>query len=182
MKKIMILAALAIFSTGIAQNTNEKEVKTTKKTVVTDSEGVDVKTKTVKTETNTDIALGKRTSSQNFNTVMRPTTVSTDVDYNYDGISYRFTPYGKGYYLVDSTKDNAKVARLYPTSQKGYYIYTQDGKNSFGYFNAEGDFVVESYDPDNDGVMNYIYKIDVDKNMKKKMKKDKMKMKKDKMK
>merc|ERR1711974_303023 len=97
MKKIMILAALAIFSTGIAQNTNEKEVKTTKKTVVTDSEGVDVKTKTVKTETNTDIALGKRTSSQNFNTVMRPTTVSTDVDYNYDGISYRFTPYGKGY-------------------------------------------------------------------------------------
>ena len=177
MKKLMILAALAIFSTGIAQNTNEKEVKTTKKTIVTDSDGVDINTETVKTKTKTELALGDRVSSQNFNTIMTPTTVSTDVDYDYDGLSYRFVPEQRGYYIVDRKNDNTRVARLYPTSQ--------EGTSSFGYFNAEGDFVVESYDPDNDGVMNYVYKIKIDDAMKmkkEKMKKDKMKMKKDKMK
>jgi len=180
MKKIMIIAALAIFSTGIAQNTNEKEVKTTKKTITTDNDGVDINTKTTKTETKTNLAVGSKTYGQNFNTLMKPTSVSTNVDYNYNGINYRFTPHKDGFYLVDNKQ--AKVARLSPTSQEGYYIYTKKGNNSFGYFNADGDFVVESFDPDNDGVMNYVYKIKVDETMKKKMKEDKMKMKKDKMK
>ncbi|WP_432410342.1 hypothetical protein [Rasiella sp. SM2506] len=182
MKKIMIIAALAIFSTGIAQNTNENEVKTVKKTVITDNDGENVTSKTVKTKIKEDLALGKRVSNQNFNTIMSPATVTTDIDYNYNGLSYRFVPENKGYSIVDRKNDNVKVARLYPTSQKGYYIYTQEDTSSFGYFNADGDFVVESYDPDNDGVMNYVYKIKIDENTKNKMKKDKMKMKKDKMK
>ncbi|RDK85382.1 hypothetical protein [Marinirhabdus gelatinilytica] len=181
MKKILMIAALAACTVGFAQNTNEKEVKTVKKTVVTDDDGVDVNTKEIKTQTKTDIALGKKTSYHNFNTKMQPTSVSTNVDYYNDGISYRFVPEKTGYYIVDTRSQKERVARLYPTSQKGYYIYTQDGTSSFGYFNADGDFVVESYDPDNDGVMNYVYKIKMDDNMKMKKKKKK-RMKKEKMK
>lgn len=180
-----MIVALAACTVGFAQNTNEKEEKTVKQTVVTDNDGVDVNTETLHTKTKTDLALGKKVSNQNFNTIMTPTTVSTDVDYDYDGLSYRFVPEKRGFYIVDRKNDNARVARLYPTSQKGYYIYTKEGNSSFGYFNADGDFVVESYDPDNDGVMNYVYKIKVDDAMKMKkdkMKKDKMKMKKEKMK
>lgn len=173
-----MIAALTTFTVGLAQNTNEKEVKTTKKTIVTDTDGVDVKTKTVETKSRTNLALGNKTSSQNFNTIMKPTTIMTDVDYSYGGVNYRFMPEKDGYYIVNTNNKNAKVARLYPSTQKGYYIYSQEGNNSFGYFNADGDLVIESYDPDNDGVMNYIYKVKNDK----KMKKNKMKMKKDKMK
>lgn len=175
MKKIMMIVALAAFTTGIAQNTNEKEVKTVKKTITTDDTGVNVDTKTVTTEATTDIALGERQSYHNFNTVMEPTNISTDVDYYNDGKVYRFMPEETGYYIVTKGDMNKRVARLYPTSQEGYYIYTKNNNSSFGYFNADGDFVVESYDPDNDGVMNYVYKIKMDKETKMKMKKGNMK-------
>jgi hypothetical protein len=172
MKKIMIIAALAIFSTGIAQNTNEKEVEKVKKTYVTDSDGVEVQTKKVEVNSNSEIALGKRTSYHNFNTIMKPKKITTDVTYDYDSTTYRFvkTPYG--YALVDETDKAMTRANLYPTSQMGYYIYTENGTSSLGYFNADGDFIVETYDVDDDGVISYRYEMNLDdsKKMKKKMK------------
>lgn len=57
-----------------------------------------------------------------------------------------------------------------PTSQNGYYIMSQDGKSSFGYFNAEGNFVVERYDPKTDAITSEIYRL----NMKSDLTKDKM--------
>ncbi|MDX1461662.1 MAG: hypothetical protein R3359_01295 [Marinirhabdus sp.] len=180
MKKILMIAALAAVTTGFAQNTNKTEVETVKKTKVTNDEGVEVTTKTTSTKAETELALGERQSYHNFNTVMEPTKVNTDVDYYNEGTTYRFMPEKSGYYVVNSEERDVKVARLYPTSQKGYYLYTEDGTNSFGYFNEDGDFVVESYDPDNDGVMNYVYKIRMDDDTKKMLKKND-KMKKDKM-
>lgn len=175
-----MIMALAAFTTGMAQNTNEKEVETVKKTITTDDDGVKVDTETVTTESKQELALGQRESYHNFNTVMKPSKVNTNVDYYNDGVAYRFVPEKTGYYIMSNNgTTKKKVARLYPTSQKGYYIYTKDANRSFGYFNADGDFVVESYDPDNDGVMNYIYKIKMDDDakmkLKKKMKKEKMK-------
>lgn len=174
MKKIMIIAALAIFSTGIAQNTNEKEVEKVKKTYVTDNDGVQVKTKEMKVSTNADVALGKRTSYHNFNTVMKPSKINTDISYSYNNIDYRFVKTPNGYALVDNTKRSIPLANLYPTSQKGYYIHTQDGTSSFGYFNANGDFIVEAYNADDNGVIRYKYKMNLEGAKKKgnKMKKE----------
>ncbi len=185
MKKTMIIFALAACTVSFAQNTNEIEVETTKKTMVTDNDGVEVNTKKVEMKTKTELALGNKTSNQNFTTLMKPTKVVTDVDYSNNGKNYRFMPKKDGYYMVDANKKDVEVARLYPTSQKGYYIYTKDGNSSIGYFNTNGDFMVESYNPENDSVMNYVYKIKMDDATKMKKKKDKMKkqkMKKDKMK
>lgn len=167
----MLIIALAAFTAGIAQNTNEKEVKTVKKTIVTDADGVEVQTKATTKLESQDLALVNPQGKHNFSTVMEPKEVTTDVDYYNSGIKYRFMPEKTGYYIVNTEDTQKRLARLYPTSQKGYYIYTKDGVNSMGYFNADGDFVVESYDPDGDGVMNYVYKIKMDKDTKKKMKK-----------
>lgn len=116
---------------------------------------------------------------------MKPSMVMTNVDYSYNGTNYRFIPKGNGYYMVDTNRDNARVASVYPTAQKGYYIFTQNGINSFGYFTTNGDFAVESYDPTSDAILNNVYKVKVDNTAKMKknnIKKDKMKMKKAKMK
>lgn len=181
MKRLVILCALAATTIGFAQN--KKEVKTKTSTTVRDSGGEETITKsTTKTETQ-EIRLTDFEGKHNFSTVMSPTKVNTDVDYNIEGTTYRFMPQENGYYTINNMTTKQPYARLYPTSQVGYYIYTQDNNSSFGYFNEDGDFVVESYDPDGDGVANYIYKINMSDEMKKKrmMKEKEMKMKKNKM-
>lgn len=180
MKKILIVFALAAFTGVYAQETNKNENKTTvttqTKTRVTDNSGVNVTTKETKKTATQELALRGFDGTHNFNTVMTPTNVNTDVDYNYDGATYRFQPADTGYTIMTGENGETTYARIRPSSQRGYYIVTQEGNNSFGYFNSDGDFVVESYDPDNDGVMNYVYKIEYDdmKMKKEKMKKDKM--------
>lgn len=178
MKKLMIVLALAAFTTTYAQETKNKNKKTTTtvvKTAVEDSDGVEVSTKEVTKTRSQKLALNDFDGTHNFNTVMRPVNTSTDVDYYNDGVMYRFVPQDQGYYIVNTKTNNKKFARVFPTSQKGYYIYSENGNNAFGYFNEDGDFVIESYDPDGDGVMNYVYKLNIDEDTKKKMMKDKMK-------
>jgi len=183
MKKIITLFTLFAFMVGIAQETTNKKETTTKvKTTVSDNLGEETVIKeTTKTEKQ-KMALTNY-DGENFSTVMKPAEVMTDVDYMNNGVTYRFLPAKTGFQIVDVKKENAEVARLYPTSQKGYYIYQEESKNSFGYFNEDGDFVVERYDADGDGLANYIYKIDMnDKEMMNEEKMDKKKMKKNKMK
>jgi hypothetical protein len=38
---------------------------------------------------------------------------------------------------------------------------SQDGQSSFGYFNQNGNFVVESYDAKNDVVVTTVYKLEM---------------------
>ncbi|MFC7357294.1 hypothetical protein ACFQO1_06320 [Jejudonia soesokkakensis] len=181
MKRLLMICVLAVTTIGFAQE--KKKVTTKTSTTVRDSGGEETVTKsTVKTETQ-DIRLTNFDGKHNFNTVMTPTKINTDVDYEIKGSTYRFMPLDNGYYTINNMTTKKPYARLYPTSQAGYYIYTQDNNSSFGYFNEDGDFVVESYDPDGDGVANYIYKIKMSDDMKKKqmMKEKEMKMKNDKM-
>lgn len=49
---------------------------------------------------------------------------------------------------------------------------SQDGNSSFGYFNQNGDFVVERYDSKTDAIISTVYQLQVKET--KMMKKDKM--------
>ena len=49
---------------------------------------------------------------------------------------------------------------------------SQEGNNSFGYFNQNGDFVVERYDAASDAIISTVYQLQVKET--KIMKKDKM--------
>jgi hypothetical protein len=168
MKKILIVLALAGFSTAFAQETkneNEKKTTTITKTTVEDSKGVDVSTKAVTETENQKLALNNFDGTHNFNTVMQPREIKSDVNYSNDGVSYRFEPHTtNGFQLMSVGNNDVKpveYAVLRPSSQKGYYIMSQDGQSSFGYFNQNGNFVVESYDAKNDVVVTTVYKLEM---------------------
>lgn len=165
MKKVMILFALAAFTTSFAQvNKNQKEETVEIRTVTQDNQGTDVQSKSVTKSTHQKIELNNDESHQiNQSVVMSPKKVDTDVSYSYDGNRFKFiNQVDKEGYRLMTVKDNAtqkEYAIIKPTSQNGYYIYSKDGTSSFGYFNEDGNFVVESYDPKADAVVSQIYKL-----------------------
>ena len=178
MKKAILLLAMVSFSVTFAQvdkNTNTQKQTVVTKTTVTDAKGTDTATKAV-TQTKKEVLTLKDSdaSQTNQSVVMKPIVVDTDVTYSYDGNRFKFLSQKdeNGYRLM-TIKDNAtneQYAVIKPTSQNGYYIMSQDGKSSFGYFNADGNFVVERYDAKTDAIVSEVYKL----NVKSDMKKDKM--------
>lgn len=106
---------------------------------------------------------------------MQPSKINTSVDYGYEGNRFKFiNQEDKDGYRMMTVKDNAtqeEYAIIKPSSQNGYYIMSQDGKSSFGYFNADGNFVVERYDAKLDAVVSDVYKLDMKQDS---MKKNKM--------
>lgn len=165
MKKLLIVFALASFTSVFAQENKNKQKETVvTKTTVTDSEGSETSTKAVSNTRKQVIALDKDDANKvNQNIVMRPVQVDTDVSYSFDGNRFKFMSQTdeKGYRLM-TVKDNAKneeYAIIKPTSQNGYYILSQKGQSSFGYFNADGNFVVERYDPKQDAIVSDVYKL-----------------------
>ena len=94
--------------------------------------------------------------------MMLPSEVKTDVNYQNDDREFSFEAQAEGYKMM-AIKDKAtnEYATIRPSSQKGYYIYTQNGDNSFGYFNQNGNFVVERYDAKTDAIVTTIYKLEV---------------------
>lgn len=176
MKRIILIMALAAFSSAFAQeNKNKKTETTTTKTYVKDSKGVEVDTKEVTKSENQVIALNDKSSDNtNFSTVMLPSEIDSNVNYTNNDREFSFQAQDKGYKMM-AIKDNTsnEFATIRPSSQKGYYIYSENGENSFGYFNQNGNFVVERYDEDKDAIVTTVYKLEVQKQTMKK--KNKMK-------
>jgi|TARA_R110000823_G_scaffold311448_1_gene437061 hypothetical protein len=178
MKKAMLLLAMVSFSVTFAQvdkNTNTEKQTVVTKTSVTDDKGTDTATKAV-TQTKKEVLSLKDSDANQTNqsVVMKPIEVDTDVTYDYEGNRFKFLNQKdeEGYRLM-TIKDNAtneEYAVIKPTSQNGYYIMSQDGRSSFGYFNADGNFVVERYDAKTDAIISEVYKL----NVKSDRKKDKM--------
>lgn len=171
-----MIIALAAFTTGFAQeNKNEKKETVVTKTAVKDSKGMETASKSVTKTEKQVVGLESEDANQtNQEMVMRPVEIDTSVDYSMDGTEYTFTPEKKGYRLVTANNDadSASYAVIRPTTQKGYYIMSQDGNSSFGYFNKAGDFVVESYDAATDSNVSTVYELKI--KDKKVMKKEKM--------
>jgi hypothetical protein len=181
MKKLAFMIAALVGVTAFAQETkinNEQTETVITREYVTDSKGTDVNTKTEKVTQSQDIALTnvKNVTSvdTNFNYTMTPMEFDSETTYFNDGTAYRFNAEQDKYKLMSLSEDNdmTTIATLRPTSQKGYYILTESGTSKFGYFNSDGHFVVESYDPDDDAISVTVYSIRVTpetKVMKKKM-------------
>lgn len=173
---IMALAAFTT-STAFAQtNKNKTEETVTTKTAVKSELGTDVSTKNVTTSKKQAIGLADEDANKTNQTiVMQPSKINTSVDYGYEGNRFKFiNQEDKDGYRMMTVKDNAtqeEYAIIKPSSQNGYYIMSQNGKSSFGYFNADGNFVVERYDAKLDAVVSDVYKLDMKQDS---MKKNKM--------
>ncbi|WP_310991814.1 hypothetical protein [Aequorivita marina] len=173
MKKVLIVIALAAFTTGFAQkNKNTKKETVITKEAVKSTKGVDVSEKTKTVTSKQAMTLEDSDANKtNQNVVMKPIEVDTEVSYGYDGNRFQFiNQKDEDGYRMMTVRDNAskeEYAIIKPTTQNGYYILSKDGTSSFGYFNEDGNFVVERYDAKNDAVVSDVYKLQMNKDLKK---------------
>ena len=169
MKNIMTFAFAMLLATGLqAQNTNVTDV--TKKTVTTvkDSDGTkkvvkeqNIKAKqTIQLENADSKALNKDMKAspvelESTTTVTNPDgttrTVATDrsAAYQFDGKNYMLSLDPSGYVVTDV--DNAQIGILRATTSNSYIFR---GKNSIsvGYFDINGNLVLDTYDDNSDKV------------------------------
>jgi hypothetical protein len=166
MKSIVTIIMLSfglVMTAQVKKNVTE-ENKTTKVTV---NDGSDPKTlvKTEKKEATQNIEL-QDANSKKLNKdikqtpveVKATTTISGDgiqsqtdrlTYYEMNGRKYTFVSDKAGYRIA--SPDNNDYGLLRKTSNNNYIYRTKD-KTSIGYFDANGNFVVETYDDKTDGI------------------------------
>ncbi|MFD2907482.1 hypothetical protein ACFSX9_01915 [Flavobacterium ardleyense] len=169
MKSIfMSLALLFATSTIIAQNKNVKdETKTTVTTVKTsDGEKKFVKKENTREVQNIEL---KDQETKNINMDMKDsevmvekTTTVTNPDgstrtvhidrssyYTLDGKKYQVSLDSKGYRIVSDDKKNEAFLRKTTTNS---FIYRSKNKTAIGYFDTDGNLILETYDPKSDTI------------------------------
>lgn len=154
--KILFLCAALVFSTmGFAQVENTDTVKETTvvKTTVKSSLGEEVSVKKQERIAKQKLALEQDgTTNQTVN--RKPVVVETSTTFVSDGEDYIIEPDPKGF-VITIVKEGKKsdYGKIRKMSRPNAYLLVTESGNAFGYFNAEGDFVVESYDPINDVIV-----------------------------
>jgi hypothetical protein len=169
MKNIMTFVFALLLSVAVhAQNTNVTDV--TKKTVTTikDSDGQKQVVKEQKIQQVQQIelenpdgkALNKEMKSSPILTLSKTTVTNPDgttrtveIDrsaaYQYGGINYMLSLDPSGYVVTD--KDNQQIGLLRATTTNSY-IFRGKNSISIGYFDVDGNMVLETYDDSSDRV------------------------------
>lgn len=169
MKNILTIAFALFLSMGmIAQNKNVKNV--TKKTVTTvkdsDGERKVVKEQKIQETQNIELedanskALNKNVKNVPVETISTTTVTNPDgttrtvqIDrsstYQYAGNNFTLSLDPSGYVITDV--DNKKIGLLRATSTNSY-IYKGENSISIGYFDIEGNLILETYNETSDEV------------------------------
>jgi hypothetical protein len=160
MKNIMTFAIALLLSAGMqAQNTNVTDV--TKKTVTTtkDSDGEKkvIKEQNIKADSKalnknikaSPVELISTTTVTNPDGTTRTVAMDRSAAYQYEGVNYTLSLDPSGYIVTDSS--NAKIGLLRATTNNSYIF---KGKNSIsvGYFDVNGNLVMDTYDETSDMV------------------------------
>lgn len=167
---ILTFATVFAFTANVFAQT-PKNVKSETKTTVTtikDSKGEKKLVKTEKTQEVQKVALGEEKANtlnipqivDNKVDVIKTTEVSIDgqvqevnVDrsayYMFDGQKYQMQSDKSGYTLT--SPDNKPKGILRKTSNNNY-IYVHDNKVAIGFYDTDGNFILETYDSNSDSV------------------------------
>lgn len=166
MKNLIVTVSLILCTSyGFAQNKNVQVEEKTTTTTIKDSDG---EKKIVKKEEVKEIQNIEFESSEN-NTLNKETketpievttktevsvdgvTRSIDVDrssyYNLNGKKYQIAVDKSGYSIKNT---NGKSIGILRKASNDSYIYVTKNKVSLGYFDADGNLVLETYDDKND--------------------------------
>ena len=168
MKTIMLGVAAFLFTLNIqAQNTNVKSEVKTNITTTKDSQGDKkiIQSQEIKEVQNVELkdadsnVLNKdikespiqvtATTAVTANGVTRVIEVDRSAYYNLDGKKYQVTTDKSGYTMF--LPDGKKAAVLRKTSNNNY-IYRTKTATSYGYFDSNGNLVLETYDDKTDKV------------------------------
>ncbi len=168
MKTIILGIAVFLFTVNIqAQNKNVKsEVKTTVTTVKnSDGQKKSVKTQEVKEIQKIELkdAESNALNKERKETPVEVTAITSitangvtnivDVDrsayYDLNGEKYEVKLAESGYTIYQPNAEKAAVLRK---TSNNNYIYSSKNKTSYGYFDANGNLVLESYDDKTDKI------------------------------
>lgn len=169
MKTLITSLCSAVFtSICFAQNTNVKSEVTTITTTIKDSEGEKRIVKSEETKEVQPIQLqNEKPNTLNIDTKESPVNVTTktkvsvngvtesiDIDhssyYIKDGVKYQVSLDKSGYLM--KTPEGKKLSFLRRTSNNNYIFKSKD-KFSVGYFDADGNLVLETYDEKTDSII-----------------------------
>ena len=167
--KTAILGVFTLLFTlsGVAQNKNtQTEVKTTV-TTIKDSEGEKKMVKSEVTKEVQNIELeAEKPGTKNIPTVNSPVQVTKSTAVNVNGVTSVVDVDHSTYYYSDGKKYQLKAepngytmympegnynALLRRTSNNNYF-YVNKNKYSFGYFDGDGNFILETYNKKTDKV------------------------------
>ncbi|NHN24646.1 hypothetical protein FIA58_003065 [Flavobacterium jejuense] len=172
LSSIFLLATLQI----TAQNKNvQKETETTT-TTIKDSKGKKKIVKTVETKETQDVELamseqkGKNIPIKEESKVDVTKTTKVKIDgetkyydvdlsayYNSNGNKYQIIQKGNGYSMINPSDAEAGILRK---TSNNNYIYRSNDKVSFGYFDNEGNLILETYDYEKDKITMEKYMIE----------------------
>ena len=159
MKKVILATIVLLYSIQMEAQNRQTEVKT-KTTTVKDSEGVHktVKTEVIKKEQK--IVLGEeKPNTKNIPVVDSPvevtkttkitnpdgTTRTVDIDrssyYESNGKIFKLDLDASGYVITQG-----EMKALLRKTSTNSYIFKSDNKTAIGYFDTEGNLVIEFYD------------------------------------
>lgn len=169
MKKLFVTSILLAAGFTVSAQVDQKQVtkeSTTRTVTVDNGETKRQVSKTERTEAVQDIKLQNAESKQ-LNKDIAPTPVKVEktttisgtgiptqeIDrssyYSFNGRNYQFRSDNSGYRI--SSPDNTNYGVLRRLSN-GNYIYRTNDRVSVGYFDENGNFVVETYDHNNDRI------------------------------
>ena len=169
MKNIMTFAFALLLTAGLqAQNTNVKDVTKKTTTTVKDSDGTRQVVKEENSKSKQKIELQNADSKalnkdmkdspiemMSTTTITNPdgTTRTVAIDrssaYQFEGKNYMLSLDPSGYVVSDS--ENIKIGLLRATTTNSY-IYRGPNSISIGYFDVDGNMVLDTYNEDSDQV------------------------------
>ena len=174
--KTIIFSLITILSSiiGQAQNTNIKSEVKTVTTTIKDSKGEKKIVKSEETKEVQKIALeAAKPNTLNIPMKDSPVDVTTKTKvmidgvtksvevnhsayYSINGMKYQIQPDKSGYVMTSQNSSNLTLLRKTSTNN---YIFKNKDKFSVGYFDADGNLVLETYDEKTDAVILEKYSI-----------------------
>ncbi|NJX15111.1 hypothetical protein [Tamlana crocina] len=179
MKYLAYIMAMFVFTTTWAQETpkevkQETQVKTVK---YDDGEATTEKKVKVVTRETADVKLDKKDKEKvnqqrvkSTKKVEKMLMVDDDNDAEFDLLTktthfvndngqYKFTPTNRGFDIAFDNDNNqfVEIGSAWTTQSGGNYIISGEVQNGIGYFNKNGDFVIEYYDETSNQIKTKIY-------------------------
>ncbi|WOD43314.1 hypothetical protein [Hwangdonia lutea] len=179
MKNLIYVFALLFIGSAMAQEKPKEVKQETKVKVVKTKNDKETKEKKVKviTRETADVKLDKndknKVNQSRVNAtkkVEKMVMVDDDNDADYDILTketffvsgdqtYKFTPNDKGFDIIFDNDNNefVKIGKAWSTSASGNYIIRGEMHNGIGYFDKNGNFVVEYFDENTKRVKKMTY-------------------------
>jgi transcriptional regulator of aromatic amino acid metabolism len=161
MKKLILVTTLLCFTLGFAQNEDKMTKTVTTKTKVKSSKGEEVAVKEKKYTAKQKLQVqNNNETNQGVNREMVKLEESTT--FSTGSQNYTIQPDKNGYQMMVNEENGMKkmYGKIRKMPNRDGYILVKENENSFGYFDENGNFIVESYDPVSDSVILKKYTIE----------------------